>query len=414
MAVNLPTETLPTETLPTETIETASTSWLGAVFGSIWQGLSQTGRWLGNQMPEFMRQPFYADSEYMQGVRQMFDGIWYGLTHIPEFFRFLLSTLDVSNILPMFGKFSELGASGITAFILKILLGWFLASLGRMLVTRAIRRSGNDNRQLMMLARRSIFYSIFGLFLISALSVFGIKSGAIAAAAGALTLALGFAAQTSVSNLISGFFLLGERVAEIGDIIEVDNSVGEVIAIDLISTKLRTFDNVLIRIPNEKMVNAKIKNMSAFPIRRVDIKVGVAYKEDLEEVRDLLFEVAAQNPLCLAEPKPMVLIDGYGDSAVDLLFLTWASRPNWLELKNQLHIEVKKALDTAGVEIPFPHLSVYSGEVTKPFPMQSVVDEVVEKLEAQETRKTQPTAAAQPPESIHEKRDYDAEADEEV
>lgn len=343
-------------------------------FDVIWQGIAGAGSWIYKQSPEFARQPFYADSEYMQGWRQMFDSVWYGLTHIPEFLRFVLSTMDMRNILPFADKIAVLGANEIFAFLLNILLGVFLARVARSMATRALRRTGTSNRQVVMLTRRAIFYLIFALFFVSALRAVGVDFKGLGTALGVFTLAIGFAAQTSVSNLISGLFLLGERVAELGDVIEVDGSVGEVIAIDLISTKLRTFDNVLIRIPNEKMVNAKIKNMSAFPIRRVNIKVGVAYKEDLERVREILFEVAARNPMCLAEPKPVMMVDGYGDSAVDLLFFVWAARSNWFDLKNQLHIDVKKALDLAEVEIPFPHLSIYTGEATKPFPTQAIPD----------------------------------------
>lgn len=346
-------------------------STINAIFDGIWHGLAATGNWIYRHSPEFARQPFYADSEYMQGWRQMFDNLWYGLTHIPEFLRFVLSTMDVRNVLPFADRLATLGASEIFAFLLNILLGVFLARVARSIATRALRRTGTSNRQVVMLTRRAVFYIIFALFFISALRAVGVDFQGLGTALGVFTLAIGFAAQTSVSNLISGLFLLGERVAELGDVIEVDGSVGEVIAIDLISTKLRTFDNVLIRIPNEKMVNAKIKNMSAFPIRRVNMKIGVAYKEDLERVREILFEVAARNPMCLAEPKPVMMVDGYGDSAVDLLFFVWAARSNWFDLKNQLHIDVKKALDLAEVEIPFPHLSIYTGEATKPFPTQA-------------------------------------------
>ena len=87
----------------------------------------------------------------------------------------------------------------------------------------------------------------------------------------------------------------------------------------------------------------------------------MAYKEDLERVRDLLEEVADRNPLVLTEPAPLFIFKGFGESSLDMQFSVWAKRENWLEMRNQMHLEVKAAFDAAGVEIPFPHRTFYTG-----------------------------------------------------
>lgn len=107
-------------------------------------------------------------------------------------------------------------------------------------------------------------------------------------------------------------------------------------------------------------------------VRRIDVMVGVAYKEDLKKVREVLDEVADKNPLCLEEPKPLYIFQGFGESSLDIQYSVWAKRENFLNLKNSIHEEIKNAFDAHGIEIPFPHRSIYTGSVTDPFPIKNV------------------------------------------
>ena len=227
------------------------------------------------------------------------------------------------------------------------------------------------------LFRRAIFYGILGLFVFSALSQMGFNLGVILGAAGIFSVAVGFASQTSASNLISGLFLLGERPFSIGDMIKVGNTVGEVLSIDLLSVKLRTFDNLHVRIPNESLIKSEVTTLTKFPIRRFDMQVGVAYKENLSTVQDILLEVADQNPLCLEEPKPLFIFQGFGNSSMDIQFSVWSKRENFLDMKNSLQLGVKEAFDTKGIEIPFPHVTLYKGSATEPFPVSMTTGQEV-------------------------------------
>ncbi|HSP00724.1 MAG TPA: mechanosensitive ion channel family protein, partial [Thioalkalivibrio sp.] len=181
-----------------------------------------------------------------------------------------------------------------------------------------------------------------------------------------------FASQTSASNLISGLFLIGEGPFGTGDVIKVGETTGEVLSVDLLSVKLRTFDNLFVRIPNETLIKSEVTTLTRFPIRRFDLQVGVAYKEDIERVRKVLMDVADRNTLCLDEPKPLFIFNGFGDSSVNIQFSVWARRENFLDLRNSLQIEIKKAFDAEGIEIPFPHMTLYTGSVTDPFPVRMV------------------------------------------
>jgi small-conductance mechanosensitive channel len=226
-----------------------------------------------------------------------------------------------------------------------------------------------------MVVGKFILYPGFLLLVVLALLEVGFNLTPLLGAAGVVGIAVGFASQTSVSNVISGFFLIGEKPFQVDDVIQVGDTVGRVLSIDTLSVKLRTFDNRFIRIPNETIVKSQVTTVTRFPIRRLDVNVGVAYKEDIPSVREVLLDVARLNPRALMEPEPVVFFDGYGDSSLDLRLTVWTMRENFFTLKNTLLEEIKARFDAEGIEIPFPHRTLYTGEVTEPFPIRLVAGE---------------------------------------
>ncbi len=278
--------------------------------------------------------------------------------------------MDPSNTLGITQFFTVVKLEAILRLSLILVIGFpvvfFLSKTTRKYATKKI------SAQQGMVFGKIVLYTGIAFILFSALREMGFKLTTLLGAAGIITLAIGFASQTSVSNIISGLFLLAERPFEVNDIITVGSNTGVVMSIDFLSVKLRTFDNKYIRIPNETIIKSDVTNITHFPIRRVDINVGVAYKEDIGRVRAVLLDIAHKNPLCLNEPEPMVLFTGFGNSSLDLLFLVWAVKSDWLKLKNSIAEEVKRRFDEEGIEIPFPHLSLYTGSVTQPLPIQIV------------------------------------------
>lgn len=273
------------------------------------------------------------------------------------------------EILREIGEFLSTGRGlDVVRALILLIIGLVIASMmGRGTHRVALKYS---DVQRAMLARRIVYYLIVVLTLISVLNELGFSLTVLLGAAGVLSVAVGFASQTSASNLISGLFLIAEKPFVLGDIIKVGDTTGEVLSIDLLSVKLRTFDNLFVRVPNQTLMQAEITNMSRFPIRRVDMQIGVAYKEDLDRAREVLLQAAADNPLSLEDPAPLIIFLGFGDSSLNLQLSVWALRANFLDLRNSIAIDVKNALDGAGIEIPYPHLSLYTGEATKPFPVK--------------------------------------------
>lgn len=221
-----------------------------------------------------------------------------------------------------------------------------------------------------ILFRKAVLYLGLVLVVSTVLIQLNVNLTAVLGAAGIATVAIGFAAQTSLSNLISGLFLLGEKPFQVGDIILIGDTRGMVLSIDLLSVKVRTLDNLYVRVPNEALIRAQVTTITRFPIRRMDVNVGVAYKENVGRVMHILREIANANPFCLDEPEPLILFKDFGSSSLDFMLGCWFEKTNFLKLKNSIMQEIKERFDAEGIEIAFPHLTVYSGSATDPFPVQ--------------------------------------------
>ncbi|PRQ04300.1 Small-conductance mechanosensitive channel [Enhygromyxa salina] len=245
-----------------------------------------------------------------------------------------------------------------TRVVLTVLIGWLFARGLSRLIAKLVAKHGTA--QQVLVARRGVLYLVLSLVLLSVLRQLGLDFGVLLGAAGILTVALGFASQTSASNVISGLFLLGEQTFVVGEVIQVGGTTGEVLSIDLLSVKLRTLDNLYVRVPNETLIKSEIVNLTRFPIRRVELLVPLAYKEDIGVVSELLIKLAERTPEVFVEPKPEVHVQELAQTGVVLRYLVWTRREGWYELRTKMMRRVKDEFDAAGIEVPFPHLSYVS------------------------------------------------------
>jgi small-conductance mechanosensitive channel len=237
-----------------------------------------------------------------------------------------------------------------------LVIGVAAAQLLRFVIGRVL--DPRVSAQSALLGRKVSYYFVLSLSVASALREMGLDLSVLLGAAGVLTVAAGFAAQTSAANLISGLFLMGERPFVVGEVIEVSGTTGEVLSIDLLSVKLRTFDNLYVRVPNETLVKAQIKNLSRHPIRRYDLQLSVAYAAPISRVKEVLMDTADRNGLALREPRPLIIFQSFGESGVNLQFSVWCARDNYLDLRNSLAEEIKEAFERERIEIPYPHRAI--------------------------------------------------------
>lgn len=252
-----------------------------------------------------------------------------------------------------------------------LVVGYVLVQTLVILVRRVFFKK--SSKQLKMLITKAVVYVsvIIAVFII--INILELKAvfQTMLGAAGVLGIVLGVASQASIGNIVSGLFLISEKPFEIGDLIRVGDKFGSVYSIDLLSIKIKTMDNLLIRIPNQTIISTEVTNVTKFPIRRMDIEVGVAYKEDLKRVNEILTSIAKENPLCLDEPEPVVLTKTFNTSSIDFLFGVWFEKSNYGKVRNSIFQQITERFRDENIEIPFPHISLYTGEDTKPFPVRS-------------------------------------------
>ncbi|MBO7582393.1 MAG: mechanosensitive ion channel family protein [Treponema sp.] len=202
---------------------------------------------------------------------------------------------------------------------------------------------------------RYVFYVIIVMYV---LSLFGVKLSAIWGAAGIAGVAIGFAAQTSVSNLISGLFVITEGAIKIGDTIIVDGITGVVDSINLISVTVHTLDNEMVRIPNSTIINTNLMNKSFHSKRRLTVTCPIAYGNDLQLALDTYLKAANDCETVLKDPAPAAWIDKFGDSGIDITVAVWFDPKDFLKTKSDLHIAITKEKELAGLETPFNRLDV--------------------------------------------------------
>jgi small-conductance mechanosensitive channel len=245
-----------------------------------------------------------------------------------------------------------------------VLIGFVFSRVAGSITQRTVGKKVNPH--VGQISKKIVSYIIIAIALVTALDLF-IEVSTLIAAAGIAGIAIGMAAQRSVSNIISGLFLLADQPFEVGDAVDIGGNAGVVLDISLFSTRLRTFDNKYLRIPNDTVANAKITNLSFYDIRRIDIPVGVAYKSDVGTAVEVLTGVVADNKNVLAEPEPQVLVSGFGDSSIDITVRVWVQRTELFAARTELIIGIKSALESAGIEIPFPYrtLTFDEGELER-------------------------------------------------
>lgn len=211
------------------------------------------------------------------------------------------------------------------------------------------------NKQGRMIFNKVIFYTGYIIISLYVLSLFGIDMKTLMGAAGIFGIAIGFASQTSVSNIISGLFMIGEQPFAVGDVIEVGGNRGTVMSIDLLSIKLNTFNNRLIRIPNENLIKTDVVNITRYPIRRIDISLSVHYDSDLRKVLEKLISIAKSSDDILLNPEPLARIEQFGESGIEIFFGAWVQREKYVDTKNELMLTIKEEFNKEGIVIPYPH-----------------------------------------------------------
>ena len=211
------------------------------------------------------------------------------------------------------------------------------------------------------------FFYYFSLIIvsISILPLIGVDPSGLLLAGGITGIVLGFASQNIVGNLISGVFLMIEKPIKIGDQVEINKVSGYIADIRIISTLIRTYDGVLVRIPNQQVFTTNITNSVIYPVRRFDFTIGIRYSDDADAAIWLIKDLIDKEPLALYKPPPSVYVNDFGENSVNLIVRIWAPMSEWYEIKTRILWAVKKILEENSIEIPFPQRMVYLHNISE-------------------------------------------------
>ncbi|MBT8253379.1 MAG: mechanosensitive ion channel, partial [Bacteroidia bacterium] len=193
------------------------------------------------------------------------------------------------------------------------------------------------------------------LLILAILAKLGVETTSFAAVLAAAGLAVGLALQGSLANFAGGVLLMIFKPIKVGDLIQAQGELGVVKEIEIFTTKLITPGNKLAIIPNGALSNGNILNYSAEGKLRVDLTIGVSYDSDIKRTKEVLMNVLASNPKVLQDPAPTVNVSELADSSINFAVRPWSTVADYWDVYFGTTEECKKALDAAGIEIPFPH-----------------------------------------------------------
>ena len=266
----------------------------------------------------------------------------------------LLQSLDLNQYLP---AALDWATNVLLAIVILIVGYWIAGRVGRLIVGTGEKYAQLDSTLFTFLGSIAR-YAVLAFTFIAVLNRFGVETTSIVALLGAAGLAIGLALQGAMTNLAAGVMLLIFRPYKVGDFAEVAGIFGLIDGIDLFTTNLKTFDNQHIIVPNGSIWGEKIINHSHHPVRGVDMTFGISYDSDIDVARRTIDSVLAAHPHVLSDPAPFVEVSTLNDSSVDFIVRPFCDGAHYFDLLFSLPEQVKKALDGAGVEIPFPHRKV--------------------------------------------------------
>ncbi|MCS7121507.1 MAG: mechanosensitive ion channel family protein [Archaeoglobaceae archaeon] len=232
----------------------------------------------------------------------------------------------------------------------------FLSVMIAKIVGLKLRRLLSDkiSKDQLELILKVTYYSIVLIAVVSILPILGISLTGLLVAGGITGIILGFASQNVVSNFISGLFLLAEKPIKIGDQVTIEGVSGFVEDVRVMSTIIRTYDGLYVRIPNQRVFTSNITNLVANVARRFEYTVSISYSDDAEKAINIIKEIVEENPFVLKNPEPQVFVNNLGENGVDLVVRIWVPVTELSNVRVSLLWKIKKALEDNGIEIPFP------------------------------------------------------------
>ncbi len=266
--------------------------------------------------------------------------------------------MNYEEILPKLIDLSLVYGLLILKAVAIFVIGRLAAKVIASIVDKVMKRSKMD--EMLRKFLRNIVYAVLLTFVvIASIGALGIQTASLVAILGAAGLAIGLALQGSLGNFAAGVLMIIFRPYKLGDLVCVADTEGFVEEVDVFTTTLRLPDRTKIIIPNGQIMDAKITNFTDAETRRLDLEVGIGYGDDIDHAKKVLLEAISRNAYTLADPEPKVTVASLGDSSVNLAVRPWINAMDYAPASHDLTEAIKKALDEAGISIPFPQRDVH-------------------------------------------------------
>ena len=246
-------------------------------------------------------------------------------------------------------------AINVALAALVLVVGFMVAGAVSRTIKRIPDRTPALDRTLANFFASMAKWSILAVVIIAVLTRFGVETTSLVAALGAVTLAIGFALQGTLSNLAAGVMIVFFRPYKISDFVEIAGMSGTVKEVTLFYTELNTPDNKQIIIPNGQAWGDVMTNYSAYPTRRCDFLFSAGYGDDIDKVIGVLRATFEADERVLKNPELFVEVAAHGASSVDYVVRAWVNAPDYWGVHFDMNKQVKIAFDDAGIEIPYPH-----------------------------------------------------------
>lgn len=247
----------------------------------------------------------------------------------------------------------------IIGAIVILIIGWLIASWAGKRVRKACEKSERIDKTLTPILAQTVKVLILIATVIAVLNRFGVETTSLVALLGVAGLAVGLALQGTLSNFSAGVMLMLFRPFNVGDAVNISGVMGVVDEIGLFSTKMHTFDNIFMIIPNTNIWGANISNFSTNPTRRIDMVFGISYTDDINKAMKIIHEALEADERVLKDPAPMVAVGELGDSSVDIFVRPWSKASDLWPTRFALIKDIKERFDKEGITIPFPQRDVH-------------------------------------------------------
>ena len=248
---------------------------------------------------------------------------------------------------------------------LKVAFALLIFMIGRWLAKKIVAISNRIMLRSHLEAAAANFLSrvLYGILLVivilAALSKVGVQTTSVVAILGGAAVAIGLSLKDQLSNFAAGIMIVTFRPFVRGDYVQISSYTGTVTEITLVNTHLTTINNHDIIIPNGDITTSAVINYTALPNRRVDITVGIGYDADIKTAKDIMLNLAKNNPLAFTDPAPVIRVTNLGDNSVDLTLNVWTTNDDWWAMQCDLLEQFKNSLDDNKIDIPFPQRSVH-------------------------------------------------------